>query len=119
EAHLEVLKGPIQALQNLIQQAEQVVDAPAPRGSTIAVRRDLGLTGALFAGTRAVLDGLFLTILVLYFLLVSGAIFLRRMVEVRAQFSAKRQAVAISQRSAGARSASLVAITAMNAAVGI
>lgn len=33
--HLEVLKGPIQALQNLIQQAEQVVDAPAPRGSTI------------------------------------------------------------------------------------
>ena len=35
EAHLEVLKGPIQALQNLIQQAEQVVDAPAPRGSTI------------------------------------------------------------------------------------
>jgi hypothetical protein len=38
-----------------------------------AVRRDLGLTGALFAGTRAVLDGLFTTVLVLYFLLVGGA----------------------------------------------
>src|SRR6185369_6234209 len=119
EAHLEVLKGPIQALQNLIQQAEQVVDAPAPRGSTIAVRRDLGLTGALFAGTRAVLDGLFLTILVLYFLLVSGEIFLRRMVEVLPKFSGKRQAVDISQQIEADISAYLVTITAMNAAVGI
>jgi predicted PurR-regulated permease PerM len=68
--------------QKAIQQAEQVADAPGKEGATIAVRRDLGLTGALFAGTRAVLDGLFMTILVLYFLLVSGEIFLRRIVEV-------------------------------------
>src|SRR5512132_4484970 len=71
EAHLVVLKAPIQALQKVIQQAEQAADAPGPKGSTIAVRRDLGLTGTLFAGTRAVLDGLFTTVLVLYFLLVS------------------------------------------------
>jgi predicted PurR-regulated permease PerM len=119
EAHLVVLKSPIQALQKVIQQAEQVADAPGPKGSIIAVRRDLGLTGALFAGTRAVLDGLFTTVLVLYFLLVSGDIFLRRIVEILPKFSNKRQAVDISQQIEEDISAYLVTITAMNAAVGI
>jgi predicted PurR-regulated permease PerM len=119
EAHLVVLKGPIAVLQKVIQQAEQVADAPGKKGSTIAVRRDLGLTGALFAGTRAVLDGLFTTVLVLYFLLVSGEIFLRRIVEVLPKLSDKRQAVDISQQIEADISAYLVTITAMNAAVGV
>ena len=76
EGHLQVIKGPIEALQKVIQQAEQVADAPPSQGSIVSVRRDLGLTGALFAGTRSVLDGLFTTVLVLYFLLVAGDILL-------------------------------------------
>src|ERR1700686_5174320 len=119
EAHLEVIKGPIQALQRVIQQAEQVADAPPSRGSIVSVRRDLGLTGALFAGTRSVLDGLFTTVLVLYFLLVAGNIFLRRIVEILPTFSNKRQAVDISQQIQEDISAYLVTITAMNAAVGV
>jgi len=35
---------------------------------------DLGLSGSLFSGTRAVLGGLFTTVLVLHFLLVAGDI---------------------------------------------
>ena len=119
EAHLQVLKGPIQALQKVIQQAEQVADAPPSRGSIVSVRRDLGITGALFAGTRSILDGLFTTVLVLYFLLVAGNIFLRRIVEILPTFSNKRQAVDISQQIQEDISAYLVTITAMNAAVGV
>jgi predicted PurR-regulated permease PerM len=119
EARLVVLRAPIQALQQVIQQAEQVTEAPGQNGSTIAVRRDLGLTGALFAGTRAVLDGLFTTVLVLYFLLVSGDTFLRRIVEILPKFSDKRQAIDISQQIEEDISAYLVTITAMNVAVGI
>jgi predicted PurR-regulated permease PerM len=119
EAHLEVIKGPIQALQKIIQQAEQAADAPPGRGSIVSVRRDLGITGALFAGTRSVLDGLFTTVLVLYFLLVAGNIFLRRIVEILPTFSNKRQAVDISQQIQEDISAYLVTITAMNAAVGV
>jgi predicted PurR-regulated permease PerM len=118
EAHLVVLKAPIQALQTFIQRAEQATDAPGQKG-TIAIRRDLGLTEALLAGTRAVLDGLFTTVLVLYFLLVSGDLFLRRIVEILPKFSDKRQAVDISQQIEEDISAYLVTITAMNAAVGI
>jgi predicted PurR-regulated permease PerM len=119
EAHLQVMKEPIQALQKVIQQAEQAADAPPGRGSIVSVRRDLGITGALFAGTRSVLDGLFTTVLVLYFLLVAGNIFLRRIVEILPTFSNKRQAVDISQQIQEDISAYLVTITAMNAAVGV
>jgi predicted PurR-regulated permease PerM len=118
EAHLQVIRGPIQALQNVIQQAEQAADAPPGRGSIVSVRRDLGITGALFAGTRSVLDGLFTTVLVLYFLLVAGDIFLRRIVEILPTFGNKRQAVDISQQIQEDISAYLLTITAMNAAVG-
>jgi predicted PurR-regulated permease PerM len=119
EAHLQVIRGPIEALQKVIQQAEQVADAPPGQGSIVSVRRDLGLTGALFAGTRSVLDGLFTTVLVLYFLLVAGDIFLRRIVEILPTFGDKRQAVDISQQIQEDISGYLVTITAMNAAVGV
>ena len=119
EAHLVVLKRPIDALQKVIQQAEHVADAPGKTDTTVSVRRDLGITGKLFAGTRAVFDGLFTTVLVLYFLLVSGEIFLRRIVEVLPNFADKRQAVDISRQIEADISAYLVTITAMNAAVGV
>jgi predicted PurR-regulated permease PerM len=119
EAHLVVLKGPIQAFQKFIKQAEDVANNPGEKGSTVSVRSDLGLTGALFSGTRAVLDGLFTTALVLYFLMVSGDTFLRRFVEILPRLSNKRQAVDISQQIEGDISAYLVTITVMNTAVGI
>ena len=118
ESHLAVLQGPIHALQSFIQKAEQVASSPGP-GRTVAVRSDAGLTGALVEGARVVLDGLFTTILVLYFLLVSGDTFLRRFVEVLPKFSDKRQAVDISQQIEADISSYLLTITAMNAAVGV
>jgi predicted PurR-regulated permease PerM len=119
ESHLVVLKGPIEAFQKFIARAEEVTENPGKKGSTVSVRGNLGLTGALFEGTRAVLDGLFTTVLVLYFLMVSGDTFLRRFVEVLPKFGDKRQAVDISQQIEGDISAYLVTITVMNVAVGI
>jgi len=46
-----ILKGPIEAIQKVIQQAEQVADTPGKTVATVTVRPDLGLTRALFAGT--------------------------------------------------------------------
>ena len=119
ETHLEVLKRPIQAVQVLIEKAEKATDTPGSKGTTVAIRRDLGISAVLFAGTRAVLDGLFTTVLVLYFLLVSGDIFLRRLVEILPRFSSKRQAVDISEQIEEDISAYLVTITLMNAVVGV
>src|SRR6202040_859277 len=58
-------------------------------------------------------------VLFLFFLLVSGDIFLHRLVEILPCFSSKRQVVEISQQIESDISAYLVTITIMNAAVGI
>jgi predicted PurR-regulated permease PerM len=119
ETHLAVLKHPIEVLQKVIQSAEHVADAPGKKDQSISVSGGVRLTSVLFRGTRAILDGLFTTVLVLFFLLVAGEIFLRRIVEVLPNFGDKRQAVEISQEIEANISAYLLTITVMNAAVGV
>jgi predicted PurR-regulated permease PerM len=63
-------------------------------------------------------SGFFLTVLFLFFLLVHGDTFLRRVVEILPRFSNKRQAVDISQKIESDISAYLITITIMNAVVG-
>ena len=54
--------------------------------------------GALFSGTATVAAGMFTTLIVLFYLLVSGETFLRRFVEILPSFAEKRQAVEITLR---------------------
>ncbi len=118
EERLSFLRGPINTSQQFLRQIENIgatgkqPDASGPLGGS-------ALLAALFAGTRSFASGLFTTILFLYFLLVSGDAFLRRLVEILPRFSSKRQAVDIAQQIESDISAYLLTITAMNAAVGV
>jgi predicted PurR-regulated permease PerM len=104
QEHLNFLRGPVQAVQQFLQQAEGYVGgneqtgvaSPAVPGAPAATASSLWVT--LFTGTRAVAGGLFETVLVLFFLLLAGDTFLRRLVEILPRFSDKRQAVDISQQ---------------------
>ncbi len=116
QERLSFLQEPINTLQRFLQQVEsygQPAGGPAvsAEGSTLITK--------LFTGTRHFASGLFTTILFLFFLLVSGDTFLRRLVEILPSFSDKRQAVDIFQQVESDISAYLVTITLMNAAVGI
>ncbi|HTH97234.1 MAG TPA: AI-2E family transporter, partial [Stellaceae bacterium] len=77
------------------------------------------LTEMLFKGTQHFASGLFETILILFFLLISGDIFLRRLVEILPRFKDKRQVVALSQQIEKNISLYLLTITMMNIAVGL
>ena len=74
---------------------------------------------ALFNGTRNFASGFFTTVLFLFFLLLTGDVFLHRLVEILPRFKSKRQVVEISQQIERDISAYLVTITIMNAAVGV
>jgi predicted PurR-regulated permease PerM len=78
-----------------------------------------GLSERLISSTRNVVSGLGETVLVLFFLLISGETFLRRLVEILPRFKNKRQAVDIANQIESDIAAYLVTITTMNAAVGI
>ena len=118
QERLSFLKAPIDALRQFLAQAEAYTEwgtssplATNPQGPT--------LSESLFTGTRSFATGLFTMVLLLFFLLISGDIFLRRLVEILPSFTNKRQAVDISQQIEADISAYLVTITIMNAAVGI
>ena len=78
-----------------------------------------GLSDRLLSGTRSFASGLLETMLVLFFLLVSGDTFLRRLVEILPRFKDKRQAVDISKQIESDVAAYLFTITIMNLTVGV
>jgi predicted PurR-regulated permease PerM len=110
EERLRFLSQPIGALQKFLHQFDGGPGG-APTGPT--------LSETLMKGTQHFASGFFETILILFFLLVSGDTFLRRMVEIVPSFSDKRRVVEISQQVEENVSAYLVTITMMNIAVGV
>ncbi len=78
----------------------------------------LGTVTAVFSGTGIVASHLVETLLVLFYLLVFGETFLRRLVEVLPRFDDKREAVEISLHMERDLSVYLLTITIINAVVG-
>ena len=126
QQRLSFLREPVDAVSKFMQHAESMARGetmPAPETpATQAAPASVGgasLTLTLFSGTRAFAGGLFTMLLLLFFLLMSGDTFLRRLVEILPRFSDKRQAVEISQEIEHDISAYLATITMMNIAVGL
>jgi predicted PurR-regulated permease PerM len=118
QERLTFLSKPIQTLQKFLHQAEGLTQGAAPAVATVAVQGS-GLNDKVLNATRAIASGLFTTVLVLFFLLISGDTFLRRLVEVLPRFKDKRQAVDISKQIEADISAYLITITIMNLVTGI
>ena len=78
-----------------------------------------GVGSFLFSSTRFMLVGLGTTVVLLFFLLVSGDLFLRRLVEILPTFSNKKQAVEISREIESNISSYLATISLINLGVGI
>jgi len=118
QERLSFVSKPIGALQKFVSHAETLAQGAASAAMPVTVE-GTGLSHRLLEGTRSVVTGLLETVLVLFFLLLSGDTFLRRLVEVLPSFKNKRQAVEISQQIESDISAYLTTITLMNIVVGV
>jgi predicted PurR-regulated permease PerM len=116
QERLEFLREPVEIVRRFlaairaVTQVDTVVAIPASEGS---------LPAEIFHGTWNFAAGLFTTGLLLFFLLIAGDTFLRKLVEVLPSFREKRQAVEISQQIESDISGYLVTVTIMNALVGL
>jgi predicted PurR-regulated permease PerM len=130
QQHLSFIAEPIGAVRSLLKRAEQSVQketppapasapAPTPTAPTAPALHESVVMGALFSTTANVVTAILTTIVVLFFLLLSGQTFLRRLVEILPRFKEKRQAVDIAQQVERDISVYLLTITILNAAVGI
>ncbi|MBB4226921.1 AI-2E family transporter [Rhizobium mongolense] len=108
QQRLHFLSKPLQTFQDFM---HQIDGGQADAG--------FNLSAILLQGTQHFASGFFETILILFFLLISGDTFLRRTVEIIPRFSDKRQMVALSQQVEQDISAYLVTITLMNGFVGL
>lgn len=114
---LGFLKQPIDAVQGMMHQIDGLTG-----GNMTSQAPDIkpaALVGAVFSHTATATSGLLTTLLVLFYLLVSGETFLRRMVEVLPTFDDKRQAVELSTHIERDVSAYLLTVTLINMLVGV
>ena len=113
-----VLHGPIDAVQGMMKQIEALTGeaGSSPPGPSI---RPSSMVGTLLSGSATATSGLFTTLLILFYMLVSGETFLRRMVEILPRFKDKRQAVELSMHIERDVSAYLLTVSCINAIVGI
>jgi predicted PurR-regulated permease PerM len=117
EERLSFMRAPINTLQGFLQQVEDF-GATGPSANATAPALGSTLLTKLFMGARNFASGFFMTVLFLFSLLVSGDIFLHRLVEILPRFRSKRQVVEISQQIESDISAYLATITIMNAVMG-
>jgi predicted PurR-regulated permease PerM len=114
---LGFLKQPIDAVQGMMHQVDGLTGGGGSAPQPPAVKPS-SVVGAVFSGTATATSGLFTTLLILFYLLVSGETFLRRMVEILPHFDDKRQAVELSIHVERDVSAYLLTVTCINLLVG-
>ena len=113
---LSFLQAPIDAIQRMMNQLQGTAGGAGAQPPDV---HPSSLVGAVLAGSATATSGLFTTLLILFYMLVSGETFLRRMVEILPRFKDKRQAVELSLHIERDVSVYLLTVTCINALVGV
>ena len=111
---LHFLSEPLGRLHDALERVQGL----APGGKPALAVDSNPLPTRVLNSVRMVAEGAFTVMLVLFFLLTAGDLFLRRLVEILPRFKDKRQAVDISQQVERDISIYLATITMMNLLVG-
>ena len=90
QERLSFMRTPINTLQSFLQQVENF-GGTGPSPNAAAPTQGPTLLAMLFTGTRNFASGFFTTVLFLFFLLLTGDVFLHRLVEILPRFRNKRQ----------------------------
>jgi predicted PurR-regulated permease PerM len=118
EKYMWAVERPLAALQQAIAEVERITEGVASDAQTVSLKGP-GIGGFLFSSTRVFATDLGTIVILLFFLLVSGDLFLRRLVEILPTLSDKKQLVDISHEIERNVSGYLIAIICINAGVGI
>jgi predicted PurR-regulated permease PerM len=118
EAKIRTLRRPVEQVNEAAERVESLTDVGGEPVPMVALKSD-GLTTALLGQTQGFLGGTVITVVLLYFLLASGDLFLRKFVRVLAHRADERRALAIINRLETNVSRYLGAVTLINLGVGI
>lgn len=119
ERKLREFKKPVQTMSQATQQVEQITDVGGGRQPQRVEVQTESLGERMFSQATEIIAGGMVMIILLFFLLASGDLFLRKLIRVLPSLSDKKRAVEIARQIETDISAYLVTITIINVALGL
>ena len=119
EARMKKLTKPLERVRRTAEQVETATSAAAPPKATEVVVRGPGLVARVFGTTQRFVAGSLEVLILLYFLLAAGDLFLQKLVKVLPQLGDKRAAVQIARKAEASISTYLITAIAVNVGEGI
>ena len=107
-----------QAAQEVEEQVDRITGGQRPRTQEVKVEEGT-IAGALLSRTQSFLAGALIMLILLYFLLASGDLFLRKLVRVLPTLSDKKRAIEIARETERHVSAYLATVTLINVGLGV
>jgi len=118
EDRLSKLRGPVEQVSKTAEQVEEATKLDQPETQEVVVKGP-SLTERLFGTTQTIVATTIEVIILLYFLLAAGDLFLQKLIKVLPQFRDKKKAVTIARETEASISTYLVTVTLMNIGLGI
>jgi predicted PurR-regulated permease PerM len=119
ENRLRKLRTPVEQVSKTAEQVEQVAKVDNGAKTQEVVVKGPTLTKRLFGTTQTLIASAFEVVILLYFLLAAGDLFLQKLIKVLPQFRDKKKAVAIARETEASISTYLVTVTLVNLALGL
>lgn len=118
ETRLRKLLTPLERVRRTAEQVETATSTAVPPKTTEVVVRGPGLVARMFGTTQRFVTGSLEVLILLYFLLAAGDLFLQKLVKVLPQLGDKRTAVQIARKAEASISTYLSTALAVNVAEG-
>ena len=118
QSRLRELRRPVEQVTRTAEQVEAATEV-AKSGPQEVVLRGPRLSERLFGTTQSLLTGALETIILLYFLLAVGDLFLQKLIKVLPQLGDKKKAVAIARETEASISTYLLTVALVNIGLGV
>lgn len=119
EDRLATLRHPVEQVSKTAEQVEKATKMGDAAKTPEVVVKGPSLTERLFGTTQTFLISAFEVIVLLYFLLAAGDLFLQKLIKVLPQLRDKKKAVAIARETEASISTYLVTVTLVNLGLGL
>jgi predicted PurR-regulated permease PerM len=118
ESRLQKLRRPVEQVSKTAEQVEQATKMDNSKTTEVVVKGP-SLSERLFGTTQTILTTAVEVIILLYFLLAAGDLFLQKLIKVLPQLRDKKKAVAIARETEASISTYLVTVTLVNLGLGV
>ncbi|MFL5401289.1 MAG: AI-2E family transporter [Gemmatimonadales bacterium] len=118
ENRLAKLRKPVEQVSQTAEQVEKATKVESSKAQEVVVKGP-SLTERLFGTTQTIMTTALEVIILLYFLLAAGDLFLQKLIKVLPQLRDKKKAVAIARETEASISTYLVTVTLLNLALGL